>query len=160
MGKAPTKSRQPLDEYVRLLIELHELIANGNGDGDEADAVRDAMDVPWQRLSDAQQSLVEDLSADLYTLQDDDVIRHPMKAGVLSQRVADELSRADAAGDHRAALAILRKYAAEISAGHAAELRALLYERIGLPSVARLFHRRAEELGQTQSPAAVKYFLG
>ena len=33
-------------KYERLLIDLHHLIADGKGDSDAADAVRDEMDQP------------------------------------------------------------------------------------------------------------------
>ena len=37
--------------YKRLLTELDRLIAEGKGDDEEAEAVRDRMDGPWYRLS-------------------------------------------------------------------------------------------------------------
>ena len=37
--------------YKRLLTELDRLIAEGKGDDEEAEAVRDQMDGPWYRLS-------------------------------------------------------------------------------------------------------------
>lgn len=46
-------------EYLRLLTQLHELIAQGRGDSDEADIIRDQMDGPWYQLDRRQ---IESLS--------------------------------------------------------------------------------------------------
>ena len=58
-------------EYIRLLLQLHGLIAAGQGDDDEADDVRDKMDAPWRQLTPEEISCVRGLSADLYTLGKD-----------------------------------------------------------------------------------------
>ena len=56
-------------EYVRLLRQLHRLIAEDN-DGDEADALREDMDAPWYALSEEEIARIRGLSADLYTLDE------------------------------------------------------------------------------------------
>ena len=43
--------RSPFREYVRLLRELHRLIAEGKGDSDEAEELRDLMDDRWDQMS-------------------------------------------------------------------------------------------------------------
>ncbi len=60
----------PYREYVRLLKNLHVLIAQGKGDSDEADQLRDLMDDPWYGMSPEEVRRVRGLSADLYTLVD------------------------------------------------------------------------------------------
>ena len=52
--------------YIRLLEQLHELIASGKGDDAEADAVRDEMDTPWKHLSKQEIEAVRAYSAELY----------------------------------------------------------------------------------------------
>ncbi len=59
-----------LRDYVRLLKELHFLMAEGKSETDEADRVRDLMDEPWYKMSPEEIRRVEGLSADLYTLVD------------------------------------------------------------------------------------------
>lgn len=49
---------EPEQEYSALLLELNKLIATGKGDDDEADAVRDKMDVYWGRMSLQQQQQI------------------------------------------------------------------------------------------------------
>ena len=58
----------PAHAYGRLLLRLHDLIAKGQGDSPEADAVRDRMDGPWHALTEAEQELLGGLSEDLYAL--------------------------------------------------------------------------------------------
>ena len=57
---------EALRTYATLMDRLHRLIAAGNGESDEADAIRDAMDDPWDSLSQAEIELVRTLSKDLY----------------------------------------------------------------------------------------------
>ena len=51
--------------YERLLVELHQLIADGKGDDEEADAFRDQMDHPWYRLSSEETDHIGSLSIGL-----------------------------------------------------------------------------------------------
>ena len=43
-------------EYVRLLLELHSAMAQGQGETEEADALRDAMDRPWVEMDPRERS--------------------------------------------------------------------------------------------------------
>lgn len=51
-----------------LLRRLDELIAEGNGDGTEADAVRNQMEEPWYAMTEGEQHLLDLVSADVSTL--------------------------------------------------------------------------------------------
>jgi hypothetical protein len=51
--------------YVGLLRRLHGLIAEGRGDSETADAVRDEMDDPWARLTPQELDAANRLSAQL-----------------------------------------------------------------------------------------------
>lgn len=55
----------PLHEYLLLLSKLHQLEIDGKFESDEADDVRDKMDVHWYRLTDDQLALVRLVSAAL-----------------------------------------------------------------------------------------------
>jgi hypothetical protein len=50
-------------EYERLLLKLHDLMTQGKGDSEEADAIRDAMDDPWNRLTAVEAARASGLSA-------------------------------------------------------------------------------------------------
>ena len=52
--------------YVRLLRQLHRLIAEGAGDSAAADDVREAMEAPWSHLTQQEADAANQLSAQLY----------------------------------------------------------------------------------------------
>jgi hypothetical protein len=52
-------------EYERRLRHLHALIRDGAGDSDEAEALRDDMDVFWYRLSPEETKTLETISTEL-----------------------------------------------------------------------------------------------
>lgn len=57
-------------ECARRLRQLHALIRSGDGDPDEADELRDEMDVYWNRMRPDERDLTGELSADLNALRD------------------------------------------------------------------------------------------
>jgi tetratricopeptide (TPR) repeat protein len=68
--------RQPLTmspnyrAFVRGIRELHRLAVSGKDESPEADAVRDAMDGPWNALSDIERKRASGLSEDLYSISE------------------------------------------------------------------------------------------
>jgi tetratricopeptide (TPR) repeat protein len=58
--------RTDVTNYVRLFVELHRLVASGAGDSDQADELRDQMDRPWYKLSDAEMRMTDILAVNLY----------------------------------------------------------------------------------------------
>ena len=52
--------------YVRLLRQLHRLIAEGAGDSLASDDVREAMEMPWSQLTQQEVEAANQLSAQLY----------------------------------------------------------------------------------------------
>ncbi len=54
------------EAHLRLLLELHTLMAAGKGDTEEADSVRDWMEKPWYGMSEADMRLSDDISEALY----------------------------------------------------------------------------------------------
>ena len=59
------KISAPYRQYLTLLLRLHALTAGRQEESVEADELRDAMDYPWQQLSDEERECVRGLSADL-----------------------------------------------------------------------------------------------
>ena len=60
-------------EAYQAVIPEAQHVAAGKGDTDEADTVRDEMDLPWRALSRKEIARLDGLSADLYMLEDDEV---------------------------------------------------------------------------------------
>ena len=52
--------------YMSHLRQLHDLIATGQGDSEQADSVRDQMDGPWKHMSFEEHGIVRGLSTDIY----------------------------------------------------------------------------------------------
>src|SRR5436853_6700390 len=81
-------------QYETLLRRLHELMAAGKGDTDEADTVRDEMDLPWRALRRKEIARLDGLSADLYMLEDDEVFEAAEPEERTAERLGTELERA------------------------------------------------------------------
>ena len=59
-------SKEAYEQCNKLLRELHELIAQGKGETDEADEIRDRMDRPERELTLEEEELLSQLSEELY----------------------------------------------------------------------------------------------
>jgi hypothetical protein len=135
----------PARAYGRLLLRLHDLIARGQGDDSEADAVRDRMDVPWQALTEAEQDLLGGLSEDLYALAESNprsVRMSPEERRTWGQ----EFRAAFEAGAWDRALVLLRRPPDDVPADHVAFFQADCWEHLGCPEVALRFMRAATRL--------------
>ena len=126
--------------YEKLLIELHRLIAEGKGDDEEADAIRDQMDGPWYRLSREEDDRMSGLSADLYMLQDNEVYE-PYEG--TQEQLRSDLNAAWERGDYEAALGFLRKGTPFLTPERVAYLRGRCYAALGHLDTALLFMRYA-----------------
>lgn len=137
-------------QYEALLKELHHLIAAGKGNGDKADAVRDEMDAPEQKLSQKEIMRLNGLSADLYMLQDAEVYE-PYDGTQEDLRQA--INDAHRSGDCEELLKRLRKGPKFIPAVGMASIRATAYEQLGHLDTALVFlrfaSRIASETGRT-----------
>ncbi len=138
--------------YEKLLIEVHRLIAAGKGNDDEADAVRDKMDAPEQKLSREESDRVGGLSADLYMLQNDEVYE-PYDG--TQEELVTSLGEALSRHDYEAILALLRKGTPFLRPAQVAALRGRCYAMLGHLEVGLLFMRCAAE----QEPEQVAHRL-
>lgn len=142
--------------YERLLIELHRLIAEGKGDDEEAEAVRDEMDAPEQRLSQDEIMRLNGLSADLYMLQDDEVYKpYEGTREELITALGDALSR----NDYENILLLLRKGTPFLRPAQVASLRGRCYAMLGHLETGLLFLRYAAEK-EPEQIAHRLYILG
>jgi len=123
-------------QYETLLKELHRFIAAGLGDSDEAEAVREDMDAPEQRLTQDEIMRLNGLSADLYMLQDDEVYE---KHGETREELRASLKSALDRHDHEAILSLLRKGTPFLTTGQVAALRGRCYAALGHLETALLF---------------------
>lgn len=150
---APTFMNNPnYVEYVRLLRQLHRLIAEGN-DGDEADALRDDMDAPWYALSEEEIARIRGLSADLYTLDEDRQALVQPPNGLAVDSLRARLKEAAEARDWDAALELLRQHSHVLPSHEEAFLRGWYWKELEDHDTAALFFERAAEL----DPQNAKY---
>lgn len=142
--------RDDLRSYVDHLVRLNELNRAGQEDSEEADRLRDEMDDPWYRMTDQEQLFVGGLGADLYTLADDDVIKHASDNREFSKALQHDVGQARDSNDYLRVLELLRERPSEISAYRAAGIRAMAYEALGWDDLASLFFERACQLEQAE----------
>jgi tetratricopeptide (TPR) repeat protein len=117
----PASSPAPSSEFIefsRLLRNLHALIRNGEGEGAEADELRDAMDGHWNALSPREAKLARALSADLNTIGEDS--HGPVSLPAYDDERLRELRRAEAERDWERILALLRGEASGIISPYSA----------------------------------------
>ena len=128
-------------EYICLLLQLHGLIAAGQGDDDEADAVRDKMDGPWRQLTPDEISRVRGLSADLYTIGGDR--RSPDN---LPDEAVAEIREAYSRADWPRVLELMREHEQELPPDEVAAYRGFCWGNMGQFVAAVEFLREAVRL--------------
>src|SRR5262245_2491786 len=68
MTPQPLSQSPAYQEVVRGLLRMHQYTVDGQDESDEADALRELMDRPWQKLSAAERERITGLSKDLYAV--------------------------------------------------------------------------------------------
>ncbi len=144
-----TEKRYSQSPYFRLyeaqLRQLHDLVAAGLGDSPEAEALREEMEAPERMLGAAELEHLNGLSADLYSLTDDEIYEPEPVC-----RTADELRAAIqvawANRDWPRLLKLLREGQSGLSPDQVAFLRAQAYDALGHPETALLFQQKAAQL--------------
>lgn len=68
MNELATFNQMPVLDYARRVRALHALALQGQHHSDEADAIRDEMDAPWDAMTEQEQDRMRGLSEDLYAL--------------------------------------------------------------------------------------------
>ena len=132
-------------EYLRLLTRLHELIAQGRGDADEADVIRDQMDWPWSQLNRRQIELADGLSSDLSTLGTN------RTATEFATTSDDEFCDAVQRQDWESALRFVRKREQSLAPANVAFLRGAVWLQLNQPKIALKF---LEESARIKPPDA------
>jgi hypothetical protein len=131
--KEPPVPTASFVESVRLLLALHELFLRGQDQSSEANALRNSMEQPWYGMTDAEQSLVEQLSADLYTIGDRSVEARP------GDDLWAALGPACAAGEWVGVLVLLQEHPGLCIPAERARLRGKAWLALGVPNAAVLF---------------------
>ena len=131
-------SESPAERYVQLLLALYECIRSGRGDGDEAEAIRDQMDLPWRDLGARERRLVEGLAADL----SDSDKSPPSSSFEPDSSVLQQIRHAGQAQEWELVLDLVRRHADFSPPVEVARLRGVCWASLNFPSVAILFFRQ------------------
>lgn len=150
-----SKSDEHFRNAVALLMQLHDLMRDGKSETNEADELRDQLDIPWKHLSEDEARSIRNLSADLASIEPDSPFKHPNEGGILNSKTADQIQFARQSNRYEEILSVLRQHAEDVSADRAAFLRGWCYEQLGEPEVAGFFFSYAAQLDQKNDLYAV-----
>ena len=144
-------------KHETQLKQLHQMMAEGNGDSEEADALRDEMDTTWWPLTAAECKRVSGLSADLYMLQDDEVFEPA--DGRTQIQIGQAIYAAIDRKKWEEALALMRKPNI-IPKDQIAAFRAKAYDELGHYDTALLFlNYRIEHSAERGASIFIKFVL-
>lgn len=147
-------TRPPATVYARLLTELHRLINEGKGDGEEAEALADRMDTPWYAMTGQEQARMRGLAADLNAMREGGPRRVDMSPEQLAhwQNGLRESHTRGTAGDLDAALNFLRQPIPSLLPHHfIPTLQAWCWDSLGDLDTALVFAREADRLDSDQA---------
>lgn len=130
-----------VEQYASLLIRLHEQMRHGSEE--EAEKIREQMDAPGLLLTEDEIKLVKGLSADLYMLADEEILR---PSGYSQKEFSERLVSAYKARDADTVLTLLRKTERPDSPSSVAHVRHIIYNWLGMEESARIFLLHASEL--------------
>jgi tetratricopeptide (TPR) repeat protein len=155
-------TRQPLTfspsylAVARGIRGLHRLAVDGQDDSPEADAIRDAIDGPWEALSETERKRVSGLSEDLYAISEP-----ASEAEAMNPQAQAKLAEADGAREHGEwdrALELLRRWSKHVSPSVLSYLRGLVWLEGGDPEAAALFFGHATDL-EPQNGSYLAFYL-
>jgi tetratricopeptide (TPR) repeat protein len=136
--------RQVLRGYLRL----HQLTVEGRDETQDADAVRDSLDLPWRALTEDEKERVQGLSDDLFSISE------PIAAGPYEMNAQAQNDLANAfesiqRGEWDRALGLLRRGRQFITPALLSYLRGRIWLEAGYPEVGVVFldHAKQSEPG-------------
>lgn len=145
MGPRPLVMSSNYLAVVRGLRELHRLRTVEREDSPEADAVRDATDLPWEGLTEEEKKRLSGLSEDLYSVSNQ---QRPTVLELKPQaqsRLVDAV-QAQQRGEWDRVFEILRRWADYIDPALLSYLRGATWLEAGDPETASLFLEHASVL--------------
>jgi hypothetical protein len=130
----------------RGLLRMHELAAAGQFESEEADAIRDAMDAPWEGLSATERARLTGLSVDLNAIGERSSERAPAEKNPEAQGKLVEAYEARERGEWDRSLDLLRRWDQSIPAALASYVRGSIWRAAGDLEVAAVFFEHAARL--------------
>ena len=161
MARQPLAMSPNYGAFVRGIRELHRLTVLGKDELPEADVVRDAMDAPWEALSEAERKRASGLSGDLYSISDPpDGRQREMDAQ--AQEQFNNAIEARQRGEWDRALELLRQLTDFVAPALLSFLRGSIWLDAGDTETALLFVEHAWQVqpGNGQYLATFLHVLG
>lgn len=124
-------------QSVGLLLQLHQLYLRGQDEGDEADAIRDAMDAPSHEMTEEERRLVLKLSAHLYNVGDRSTVAPP------DLEIQHAFAQARKEEKWEEVLDLLRDYPGLAAPRDRSLLRGRAWASLGVREAAEEFYRDA-----------------
>ena len=134
---------------VRGLLRMHELRAQGQFESPEADALRDAMDSPWEGLSETERTRLRGLSEDLNALSEIALDNPSPAMSADTQERINQVHETRQRGDWDTALELLRRSETYIPPALASYLRGTIWGAAGDAATAAVFFEHASHVEPT-----------
>ena len=131
---------------LRGLLRMHRLAADGLFESPEADAIRDAMDAPWQGLSDVERKRIGGLSEDLNAISEITSAEPPSMINPQAQAKLVQAGEARWRGEWDKALELLRRWGKHASPALVSYLRGAIWRAAGDAGTAAVFFEHASRL--------------
>ena len=131
---------------IRAIVQLHRLWLLGKGESDEADALRDAADAPWELSSDAERNRLRGLSEDLNAISEQSTNEAAEPMNPQAQAKLVEASEARQRGEWGLALDTLRVFGKSIAPALLSYLRGAIWSEAGDQETAAVFFEHAARL--------------
>ena len=147
---SPLRNQPAFRGFARQLLDLHEKIRTGDGDGDAADDIREDLAELWPKLTEPERGLANDLSADLYSLMDEELHLRPDDSAAATH-VRDAMQE----GQWESVLQHVRQLAPVIEPGMLSYIRARAWWELSVPEVAHAFMQDAAQ----RDPERINYRL-
>jgi hypothetical protein len=131
---------------IRGLLRMHWLNANGQFESPEADALRDAMDEPWERLSSIERKRIAGLSADLNAMSDTPTPHAPLEINPQAEENLFKVHEARQSGEWDQAQELLRELGGDVSSALLSYLRGTIWSAAGDAETVAVFFEHALHL--------------
>jgi tetratricopeptide (TPR) repeat protein len=148
---SPSFESQSFRLVAQGLVALHKLIKDGNDESAEAEAVRDAMDLPLKALSQPEKERARWLSEDLYSISTPPETHTPKELTNQAQQQINDFYEARQNQEWDRALALLRRCQDYLSPAMVSYLRGSIWLHAGSSDVATEFYKHASESEPTNA---------
>ncbi len=146
---------------LRGLLQIHRLTLDGRFESAESDAIRDAMDAPWEGLSEVEKKRISGLSEDLNVIAETPTGHVPPQMNPQAQGKLAQAYELRQRGEWDRALELLRRWGKYVTPALASYVRGSVWLAAGDPEAAVPFFEHAQRLepGNTNYHAILLHAL-